>query len=85
MTVERNPETGYSLTANNDTMEERGDFYIHNFPTHSARADRIKQLLDEGSDFTVDQFCNMQLDLMDLRAKEILPDLIELLRASEDA
>ena len=85
LTVERNPEAGYSLTANNDTMEERGDFYIHNFPAGSARANRIKQLLDEGSDFTVDQFCDMQLDLLDLRAKEILPDLIELLKASEDA
>jgi len=84
LTVEKTPRSGYSLTANNDTMEERGEFYIHNFPTHSARADRIKGLLDDGSRFTVDEFCKMQLDLTDLRAKEVLPDLIAVLKTSED-
>ena len=84
LTVEKTPRSGYSLTANNDTMEDRGEFYIHNFPTHSARADRIKELLDEGSKFTVDEFCKMQLDLTDLRAKEVLPDLIAVLKTSED-
>ena len=64
-------------------MEERGDFTFITFRL-SARADRIKQLLDEGSDFTVDQFCNMQLDLMDLEPRKFT-DLIEILRASEDA
>ena len=82
--VEKNPHSGYSLTANNDTMEERGEFYIHNFPTHSARADRIKELLDAGTKFSVDEFCEMQLDLKDLRAQEILPDLLAVLRTSED-
>ena len=85
LTVEKNPKTGYSLTANNDTLGDRLDFYIHNFPTQSARADRIEQLLREGSKFTVDQFCDMQLDLVDLRAKELLPDLIDILRLSKDS
>ena len=84
LTVEKNPDTGYSLTANNDTMEERGEFYVHNFPTHSARADRIRELLEEGSKFTVDEFCKMQLDLTDLRAKEVLPDLLAVLKTSDD-
>ena len=36
--VENNPAEGFSLTANNDTMGEDGEFYIHNFPTHNSRA-----------------------------------------------
>ena len=29
--VEKNPPCGFSLTANNDSMGETGEFYIHNF------------------------------------------------------
>ena len=85
LTVERNPADGIALTANNDTMGEAGDFYIHNFPIHSARADRIRELLAQQQKFTVDDFCQMQLDLRDLRAREMLPDLLTQLRDSDDA
>jgi penicillin amidase len=83
LTVQRNPVDGVALTANNDTMGESGDFYIHNFPTNSARADRITELLGQKSKFTVDDFCQMQLDLTDLRAKAVLPDLLAVLRSSD--
>ena len=84
LTVERNPEDGISLTANNDTMGETGEFYIHNFPTHSARADRIRELLGQKPKFNVADFCQMQLDLTDLRARQVLPDLLSVLRASAE-
>ena len=84
LTVEKNPECGFSLTANNDTMEDRGNFYVHNFPTHGARADRIRQRLGEQQKFSVDDFCDMQLDLTDLRAREVLPDLLSVLKISDD-
>jgi penicillin G amidase len=74
--VERNPASGYSLTANNDTMGERGDYPIHNFPSADARARRIEELLQKPS-YTVDDFCRMQLDLKDLHAQKLLPDIIE--------
>ena len=61
--VENNPAEGYSLTANNDTMGEDGEFYIHNFPTHNSRAERIRELLSQNKKFDVDNFCEMQLDL----------------------
>ena len=82
--VEKNPACGFTLTANNDTMKEKGEFYIHNFPTHSARADRITELLKEKEKFSVEDFCRMQLDLLDMRAKKILPDLLKILNQSED-
>jgi penicillin amidase len=85
LTVEIDPAGGSALTANNDTMGERGDFYIHNFPANSARADRITELLAAGSKFSVADFQAMQLDLTDLRAAELLPDLLEILSSSDDA
>ena len=51
--VEKNPSNGFALTANNDTMGETGEFYIHNFPTHNARADRIRELLSKKKKFSV--------------------------------
>ena len=82
--VENNPAEGFSLTANNDTMGEDGEFYIHNFPTHNSRADRIRELLSQNKKFDVDNFCEMQLDLKDLRAKSLLPDLIKVLSKSSN-
>ena len=85
LTVETDPAAGFSLTANNDTMGEDGPFNIHNFPAHSARADRIRQLLTrhEGQ-FCVDDFKRMQLDLLDLRALQLLPDIIATVRTADD-
>jgi len=81
--VEINPERGYSLTANNDTMGERGPYYIHNFPVSSARADRIDELLRAKGSFTVADFTAMQLDLKDLRALELMPQLLQQLEDSD--
>ena len=72
LVVERNPQDGVSLTANHDTMGDAGDFYIHNFPAHSARADRIRESLEQKAKFSVTDFCQMQLDLTDLRAAQLL-------------
>lgn len=84
LVAEVNPDQGYSYTANNDTMEERGEFYIHNFPIHSARADRIGQLLGASDKFSLDDFERMQLDLLDLRAAEVVPQLLSLLQDSTE-
>jgi penicillin G amidase len=84
LTVEVDPPCGYSLTANNDTMGERGDFYIHNFPTHNARADRIEDLLCADQKYSTADFKAMQLDLTDLHAAEVLPDLVKILSNSKD-
>lgn len=89
--VEKNPDRGYTHTANNDTMGESGPYYIHNFPTSSARADRIANHLDAadgsgtGGRFTAADFTAMQLDLTDLRAKHTVPHLLTLLEGSGDA
>ena len=84
LTVEVDPSCGYALTANNDTMGERGPFYIHNFPASSDRADRIDEILAAGQNFTTADFQAAQLDLKDLRAARLLPDLLAVLADSEN-
>jgi len=79
LTVEIDPPSGAAWTANNDTMQERGDFYIHNFPAHSARADRIEELLQQPELFDTQDFVRMQQDLTDLRALEQVAELLALL------
>ena len=84
MTVEIDPARQYTLTANNDTMGETGPYYVHTFPANSARADRIVQILEDGDTFDVEDFKEAQLDLLDLRAAEVLPDLLNVLSESDD-
>jgi len=79
LSVEHNPECGYCLTANNDTMGDRGTFPIANFPIADARARRIEQLLQRqicaqpSALFRSADFEAMQLDLIDLQAKDWAP------------
>ena len=63
-------------------MGETGPYYIHNFPTHSARADRISQILNSKEKFEVTDFKEAQLDLKDLRAEAVLSDLLPLIEES---
>jgi penicillin amidase len=87
--VEHNPDRGFAVTANNDTMGDRGDFPIHNFPVHSARADRITELLESaigrGERFTHTTFESIQLDLVDLRAQQVVPEILNRIEQSDDA
>ena len=83
--VEVDPPSGFALTANNDTLGETGPYPIHNFPTHSARADRIREILESGSIFTVADFQRAQLDLTDLRARALIPDLVAVLAECDDS
>ena len=85
LVVEVDPPCGYALTANNDTLGASGPYPIHNFPASSARADRIRELLQGGSRFTVEDFKTMQLDLRDLQAQAALARILPLLRASDNA
>ena len=64
-------------------MGETGDFYIHNFPIHSARADRIEALLAQKQQHSVDDFCQMQLDLLDKSANHAAR-FVAILRTSDD-
>ena len=66
-------------------MGERGAFPIHNYSAHPARADRIFELLEAKAQFTPRDFQEMQLDLVDRRARDVATDIVALLAESEDA
>ena len=84
--VERNPLTGYLYTANSDTMGDRGDFPIHNFPAQDARARRIEELLrQQGGGFDTEDFLSMQRDLLDIRARDQVPAIIKALTTDQSS
>lgn len=74
--AEHNPESGFSLTANNETLED-WDFPIHNFPAHHARSARIRELLSaHAGRFSSSDFEAMQRDLVDIKARESVPLIV---------
>jgi len=84
MLVEHNPDTGYTATANNDTMGDSGSFPIHNFPAAPARANRIFESLEEHSQknqlWSSKDFEDLQLDYVDTYARKHLVDILEFLQ-----
>ncbi|MEM7016564.1 MAG: penicillin acylase family protein [Pseudomonadota bacterium] len=84
MLVEENPELGYTATANNDTLEEREPFPIHTYHAPSARADRIFELLGKKEKFTQRDFQDMQFDLLDCGARDVLPGVLQALAETQD-
>ncbi len=74
--VEHNPANGYAITANNETLSDY-PFPIHNFPAHHARSSRIRELLSaQSGKFSTSDFERMQLDLVDIKARESVPSIV---------
>lgn len=85
LTVEVDPPTGFAVTANNDTMGENAPFPIHTFAANSARADRVIELVGEGTGFTPADFEAMQADLFDRRAAALVPEFLPFLEHAGEA
>ena len=84
MLVEHNPDIGYAATANNDTLETSEAFPIHTYHAPSARADRIFELLGTQKVFTTQDFKDMQYDLTDVSARELIPGILRMLADTQD-
>ena len=76
----KNPKEGYLVTANNN-LNDYGKAKPINMPMGAYRADRIKNLLAQGDQFTVEDMCHMHYDVYSLQAeyfmkilKPLLPD-----------
>ena len=82
--VEADPDCGYAVTANDDTLGDAAPYPIHTFSAGPSRRDRVRELLDEKETFTVDDFTAMQLDLTDLRARNLVPELLDALADATD-
>ena len=79
LTFEANPASGFAVTANNDTLGDLAPFPIHTFAANSARADRVTELVGEGTGFASADFEAMQADLKDRRAAALVPELLPFL------
>ncbi|MCB1191582.1 MAG: penicillin acylase family protein [Leptospiraceae bacterium] len=76
----QNPKNGFFVTANQD-LNKYGKCKPITMPMGSYRADRITSLLENGSNFSHKEICEMQYDLYSLQAelfmkvlKPLLPD-----------
>jgi penicillin amidase len=73
-----NPEDGFIVTANND-LNHLGTANPINMPMGAYRAERIRELLLQGSDFTVGDMTAMHFDLYSLQARAFMDILAPLL------
>ncbi|MHA2030441.1 MAG: penicillin acylase family protein, partial [Candidatus Kariarchaeaceae archaeon] len=70
-----NPEEGYFVTAN-AKVDKSDNFYITDLYATDHRTDRILQMIDEGEDFIVEDMLDMQSDVLNLYANDILDPLL---------
>ncbi|MDP7358394.1 MAG: penicillin acylase family protein [Pseudomonadales bacterium] len=82
--VQKSPDDGIMATANHDTMVGISYFPIHNYPASNDRYTRIRELLEEKKKISIRDMQEMQLDLLDIRARRQVPPIVELLSHSKD-
>ena len=68
-----NPEKGFIATANNKIAGESYPYHISNVWAQPYRYERITEVLEARDDFTVEDMQNLQMDAMNLRAREFVP------------
>lgn len=71
----KNPTEGYFVTAN-AKVDKTDNFYITDLFATDHRTDRITQMIQEGQDFTVDDMLEMQSDVLNLYAIDVLNPII---------
>ncbi|WP_404452270.1 penicillin acylase family protein [Virgibacillus necropolis] len=77
-----NPEKGFIATANNKIVGDDYPYHISNVWAQPYRYERIAEVLAAGDDFTVEDMEDLQMDQMNLQAREFVPMFAE---ALEDA
>ncbi|WP_232718513.1 penicillin acylase family protein [Bacillus sp. FJAT-45037] len=74
-----NPEEGFISTANNKIVDEDYPYHITHTWAQPFRQQRIIDVLKEGNSFTTDEMKNLQNDIHNLQAQEMLPILFEMM------
>ncbi|TCT20000.1 penicillin amidase [Melghiribacillus thermohalophilus] len=75
-----NPEKGYIATANNKIAPENYPYHISHVWAQPYRYMRIEEVLSEKSDLTVEDMQTLQMDQMNLQAKEFVPLYLDALK-----
>ena len=75
-----NPEKGYIATANNKVTGDNYPYHISNVWAQPYRYERIAEVLESRDDFTLEDMKALQMDTMNLRAREFVPMFAEALK-----
>lgn len=75
-----NPEKGYIATANNKVAGDSYPYHISNVWAQPYRYERIVEVLQPNDQLTVQDMKNLQMDIVNLRAREFVPLFIEILK-----
>lgn len=68
-----NPEKEFIATANNKVVGDDYPYHISNVWAQPYRYERIAEELESGDNFTVEHMKDLQMDTMNLRAREFVP------------
>ncbi|MFF2753869.1 penicillin acylase family protein [Psychrobacillus sp. NPDC058041] len=71
-----NPKEGFIATANNQVVDESYKYHITDFWAQSYRYERIAQELDSKSNLTKDDMMSLQMDQLNLYAREFLTEML---------
>src|SRR5699024_1579379 len=77
-----NPEKGFIATANNRVADDAYPYHISNNWAQPYRYERIFEVLDETNELTIDDMKTLQMDAVNLRAREFVPYFSELLNGA---
>jgi penicillin G amidase len=78
-----NPASGYVFSANQHPTGTQFPYYFNGYFSET-RANRIKELIEKGSFFEINDMKNMQLDNTSAFATEALPILLKLIEQKSD-
>ena len=71
-----NPESGWIATANNEVVGDEYPYYLTDYWAQPYRYERIAELLEAKDKLSVQDMKDIQMDTVNLYAKEFLPDFI---------
>lgn len=77
-----NPESGWIATANNEIVGDEYPYYLTDYWAQPYRYERIAERLEEKDKLSVEDMQDIQMDTVNLYAREFLPDFIRTLENS---
>lgn len=78
-----NPEKGFIATANNKIADDDYPYHISNVWAQPYRYERIYEVLAEDDQLTIEDMQDLQMDTMNLRAREFVPYFADILAEAD--
>ena len=75
-----NPPEGFVASANNKIVSDRYPFYISHWFDLPHRIDRIREMLSEKQEYSIDDFQKMHMDHRSKLAEQMRDDMVSILR-----